>query len=55
MKLLTNNQAAEMMGLAPNTLEQYRSQGKGPRFLKLNPEGSRSAIRYRESDVLRYL
>ncbi|WP_446721314.1 helix-turn-helix transcriptional regulator [Luteococcus sp. H101] len=46
-EFLTNWQAASFLGgLSPNTLTQWRADGKGPRFVKL---GSRVA--YRKQDL----
>ena len=50
MKLLNNDQTAELLGLKPNTLEIWRLQGKGPRFRKIGRN-----VRYAESDVLAWL
>jgi predicted DNA-binding transcriptional regulator AlpA len=50
MKLLTNNETAELLGLKPNTLEIWRTQGKGPVFRKIG-----RAVRYVEADVLVWL
>jgi hypothetical protein len=44
------NQAAEFLELKPNTLEVWRWQGRGPRFVRL----SRRAIRYQLSDLLKF-
>ena len=45
-KLLTTKQAADLLGLQPTTLEQWRWTGRGPRFVKLN-----RACRYRITDL----
>ncbi|MHC8354265.1 helix-turn-helix transcriptional regulator [Pseudomonas sp. LB3P81] len=50
MKLLTNVQACELLGLKPNTLEVWRTQGKGPQYRKIG-----RAIRYVESDILAWI
>ncbi|MBD9613584.1 helix-turn-helix domain-containing protein [Pseudomonas sp. PDM02] len=50
MKLLTNTETAELLGLKSNTLEIWRTQGKGPAFRKIG-----RAIRYVEADVLTWL
>jgi predicted site-specific integrase-resolvase len=50
MKLLTNNETAELIGLRPNTLEIWRWQGKGPVYRKVG-----RLVRYVESDVLKWL
>lgn len=54
-KLLNNNEAAERIGVQPNTLEIWRSKGKGPQFIKLDPHSLRSPIRYRGSDIEAWL
>ncbi|WP_454756887.1 helix-turn-helix transcriptional regulator [Cupriavidus campinensis] len=50
MKLLTNTQTAELLGLRSNTLEIWRTQGRGPVFRKIG-----RAVRYAEADVLAWL
>ena len=50
MKLLTNTETAELIGLKPNTLEIWRWQGKGPIYRKVG-----RLVRYVESDVLAWL
>ena len=50
MKLLTNDQTAELIGLKSNTLEIWRWQGKGPVYRKIG-----RLVRYAESDVLAWL
>ncbi len=50
VKLLSNNDTAELLGLKPNTLEIWRLQGKGPVFRKIG-----RLVRYVESDVLFWL
>ena len=44
--LLTTPKAAEYLGLSRNTLNRWRWDGRGPRYLKLG-----SAVRYRQSDL----
>jgi predicted site-specific integrase-resolvase len=41
MILLTERQAAQMLGLAPSTLKKWRWSGRGPAFTKLG-----AAVRY---------
>jgi predicted DNA-binding transcriptional regulator AlpA len=53
-KNLTNAEVAEMLGIRPNTLENWRGKGKGPLFSKLGEE-KQAPIRYRESDVNAWL
>jgi predicted DNA-binding transcriptional regulator AlpA len=50
VKLLNNQQTAELLGLRANTLEIWRLQGKGPRFRKVGRN-----VRYVETDVLDWL
>jgi predicted DNA-binding transcriptional regulator AlpA len=50
MKLLTNCEAAELLGLKPNTLEIWRWKGCGPTYRKVG-----RLVRYAESDVLAWL
>lgn len=53
-KLLTNSEAAAMLGLKPTTLEIWRTRGKGPKFIKLG--GSKQApIRYSETVIIAWL
>ena len=44
--LLTTRQVAELLQLKEATLEQWRWNGRGPEFIKLN-----RAVRYRRSAV----
>ena len=50
-RLLTRPEGAELLGVAPQTLANWASMGKGPRFGRV---GSRS-VRYRLSDLLAYV
>lgn len=54
MKLLTNIETAELLGVKSTTLDCWRHYGKGPRFRKLGT-GKQAPIRYAESDVLAWL
>ena len=45
--VMTEPEAAEYLGFAPNTLRQWRVEGIGPRYAK--PAGK--AIRYRKDDL----
>lgn len=50
-KLFTNTETAELLGIRPNTLEQWRLRGGiGPKFLKIG-----RSIRYSEADVIAWL
>jgi predicted DNA-binding transcriptional regulator AlpA len=48
--LLTESQAAQLVGLSARTLERFRIQGAGPKFLKL---GRR--VFYAQTDLLTWL
>jgi predicted DNA-binding transcriptional regulator AlpA len=50
LKLLNNQEAAERLGIKPDTLRIWRMQGKGPHFRKIG-----SLVRYAESDVTAYV
>jgi len=45
--ILTATEVAEQTGLSVETLAQWRSQGKGPPYVKI----SRNCVRYRQSDL----
>jgi hypothetical protein len=49
---LTNDEAAELLGIKPNTLEVKRVLGTGPRYYRL-PNSRR--IFYVERDVLEFM
>ena len=46
-KLLSPRDVAAITGLSVETLAQWRSQGRGPLFVKI----SRNFVRYRKSDL----
>lgn len=50
-KLLTSEEVAEWMQVAPSTLCRWRQTGHGPRVIWLSP----STPRYRPSDVLAWV
>jgi predicted DNA-binding transcriptional regulator AlpA len=50
-RLLTPIEAAEILTLQASTLAEYRSQGKGPKFVRL----SKNLVRYKLSDILNYI
>lgn len=60
-RLLNTKQAADLLGVTPHTLEQWRWLGKGPKFLKSpgKPGVTRGLgtgmVRYRESDLWEWL
>lgn len=47
-RLMDTKTAADVLGISPRTLEDWRWRGGGPRFLRL----SRNCIRYRHADLL---
>jgi predicted DNA-binding transcriptional regulator AlpA len=47
---LKDTEAAEMLGLHPQTLRNMRCKGEGPAYHKLG-----KAVRYLEKDLLAYL
>lgn len=48
--LLTEQDASERLGLSVRTLQKWRLQGNGPRFLKLG-----HAVRYDPADLDEYI
>ena len=50
-RLLTTDQAAGFLDVHPATLATWRSEGRGPRYLKV---GERN-VRYRRSELERWL
>lgn len=50
-RLLTPTEAAELLTLQPSTLAEYRTKGKGPKFIRL----AKNVVRYKLSDVLTYI
>ncbi len=49
--LLTPKEAAEFLGIPSGTLAQWRSQRRGPPYIKLEER----LVRYRRSDLEEYL
>lgn len=47
--LLDTKAAAPRIGVAPGTLENWRTQGVGPRFIKAN--GRRGRVFYDPADI----
>ncbi|MEU9074591.1 helix-turn-helix domain-containing protein [Kitasatospora sp. NPDC048538] len=52
-RYLRTEEAAALIGIRPKTLRNWRSQGKGPRPIRLGRVGGR--VRYRLSDVGTFL
>jgi predicted DNA-binding transcriptional regulator AlpA len=45
--LLSQEEAAEFLGLSPSTLSSWRVEGRGPKFIRI----SGRAVRYRAGDL----
>ncbi|WP_166042129.1 helix-turn-helix domain-containing protein [Sphingosinicella sp. YJ22] len=52
--LLDNEQTAALLGIKPNTLEIWRTKGRGPAFLKLG-DAPQAPVRYLRSEVMGWL
>jgi hypothetical protein len=52
-KLLTREQAAELLAVQPHTLACWRTEGRGPAIVKFGV-GRSAVVRYRRSEVLRF-
>ncbi|MBE3604327.1 helix-turn-helix domain-containing protein [bacterium] len=50
-QMMSGPKAAEFLGVSKKTIENWRQQGKGPRFVRL----SRRAVRYRIADLLEFI
>ena len=48
--VLTNDEAAALIGIAPSTLKLYRHLGRGPRFIKLGLSKNAGVV-YERADV----
>lgn len=48
-QLMTQQEAATLLAVQPDTLAQWRNRGQGPAFRKLG-----KAIRYRRGDLIAY-
>jgi hypothetical protein len=49
-QLLTSREAAAYLSVAPETLNNWRCQGRGPAFIKTTPS-PRGKVLYRVSDI----
>ena len=52
--LLTTAQASMLLSVSEDTLNHWRSGGKGPKFLKLIPS-SRGSVRYQLGDLRKWI
>lgn len=52
--LLTTGEAAHVLRLSPRTLERFRVEGTGPRYVKAGP-GKRARVLYRKEDLEAWL
>lgn len=51
MKIYTTETLAELLGVKPKTIQQWRHQGKGPKYY----EPEKYVVRYTEKDVMEWL
>ncbi len=49
--LLTEEEAAELLGIEPHTLGKYRRAGNGPPYVQLSKGKKRQLVRYRRLDI----
>ena len=49
-KLLTTQQAADILGIKKNTMEGWRLRGEGPTYYKIG-----KLVKYAEADLDRYI
>jgi hypothetical protein len=54
MDMLNSAQVAELLAVSQFTIRLWRIEGKGPRFIKMNP-GKRAPVRYAKTDVEAWL
>lgn len=50
---LNQKQLAERWHMHPRTLENWRQQGRGPKYFKLH-DGPKAPVRYRMEDIIAY-
>lgn len=53
-ELLDNEQTAALLGIKPNTLEIWRTKGKGPSFVKFG-KTKQAPIRYQRAVVMSWI
>lgn len=54
MTMLSNAQAASLLGIAPSTLKLWRHKNRGPQFVKLG-DSPQSGVVYDEVDVRAFI
>ena len=54
-KLINEREAAQLLGISVQTLRNDRSMQQGCPYIKFHKHGSRGTIRYRRSDIERYI
>ena len=50
-RMLSNVEAASLLGITPNTLKFWRHKGRGPSFVKLG-DSPQAGVAYDEADVI---
>jgi len=53
-RLLDPQEVARILGTSLSTLARWRSEGKGPKYLKLG-DGAFAPVRYRPSDIKSFI
>lgn len=54
--LLNSDEAAEILGISRSTLETWRCENRGPKYVKLGPHTrGRIPVRYRLEDLEEYI
>lgn len=51
---LTTQELADRWGLSPRTLDNWRAQDKGPKYLKIGGDSFKSTVLYKLRDVVEY-
>ncbi len=52
--LLDTAQTSVFLSVPEGTLRNWRSQGKGPRYVRITKGNSRSAVRYKMKDLIEW-
>jgi predicted DNA-binding transcriptional regulator AlpA len=52
-KVISNDEAAALIGIKPSTLKFWRHKGRGPNFVKLG-EAKQAGVAYVETDVIEW-